>query len=520
MPSSSAPAPLYLSLLLFLSHLSPVLSCQTGTCSQCESAPFVPGYNLVGEGFDVVTLQRKGAYVVDVKTYLTPNGTCTLKPNPLHGNMLEKLPVSAIDWRAFTRCKHHLYSSQHTSMSSLLQDHTDHQSDSWKVGLNVEKFVSAGLEVGGTRSTVYNFAAARSKEDRYTFSTYSLTCSHYSYRVSNTPPLSSEFRKDSAKLPSHYSPSTKAQYRQIIETYGTHYIRQVDLGGRYQRVTATRTCLSTLNGLTSSQVHNCLSQGISVGLGVIEGPLDLRSCNAVLQNHAASALYSSALHQHYTEVVGGNGWRGEFALTHNNSQGYQNWLTTLKDHPDVVQYSLRPLYELLPNSRQRSGMKAATEEYLQGNAIKTSTRQPSCSSHDSNLDSSCCPKEAKRGTLEVTIIRGWGLKGDGWATSEGYVKLHYDSISLKTPVIKSNNPYWNTHYNLGKVKTDLSLNIEVWDEDLYQHDLLASCNMPLTKGTRTFTCTGKKGNVQVRYTLTCDHHLTGSRCDQYEPSSL
>ncbi|XP_041789641.1 perforin-1-like [Chelmon rostratus] len=515
MPSSSAPPFLYLSLLLFLSHHHPVLSCQTGSRSECESAPFVPGHNLVGEGFDVVTLQRKGAYVFDMNTYLNPDGTCKLCPNPLQGGKLQKVPLSASSWSVFNQCNTEILSSAHTSVSSLMDTYTALVSSDWQVGLDIDEFVTDNL-VGGTRSRVFNFTQERTREDRYFFSTHRVSCSHYRHRVAGITHLSPEFRQDLSRLPLRYNSITRPQYRELINTYGTHYIRQGYLGGRLRRITAIRTCLSTLNELSPNEVYSCLSLGVSVGLGMTSD--NEQSCSKVLQNQGISTANNSDLYQHNTVLAGGTGWSGQFSLTHNDSLGYVNWLNTLKDHPDIVSYSLRPMYDLIQNDTQKAEMKTAIEEYLKENAVTILNKEPDCGSQNPNLASNCCPKKAEIGNLTVTIIRAWDLKGDFLGKTDSFATMWYGSTKHKTRVIKSNNPEWNESFDLGTVGTHLDLKVEVWDRDIGKDDRLGSCSLSLNPGTHKPSCPAKNGGFEFQYTLTCDPYLTGQGCRNYLPT--
>uniref|UniRef100_A0A3P9QJ43 Perforin-1-like n=1 Tax=Poecilia reticulata TaxID=8081 RepID=A0A3P9QJ43_POERE len=473
---------------------SSVLSCRTGTQKECDAAPFVPGHNLLGQSFDITTLERKSAHVIDVKNNLTTRNICILCSNPLQNDALQKLPSSVVDFHAIPRCNPEIQSSFHTS-----------------AGLEIEKFLFDNFDVGGTGSNIYKFLSKKIKEDRYTFSIHSVTCNHYGFILSTTPPLSLEFKQQLDLLPSHYNYSTKNEYRKFIQTYGTHYFRMVNLGGRLRRVTSSRSCLSSMNGLTSTQIHSCLSMGVAVGLGKEQLSSVQKSCIRVLKNQDSATGYRSGLHQHFTEVSGGNDWLGEFSIFQNDSMGYMNWLKSLKEHPDVVSYSLQPLYKLIP-SKQQEEMKAAIEHYLEDNALWNLPKEPHCDMTP-NVASNCCPQHASRGTLSVTIVRGWDLFGDDIGPGERWVDTKVKNKFLI-------NPRWNTEFKLGMVDTSLPLLIEVWDDDVKYDDLLVQCRRFLSPGTHTFKCSGLYGNVQVKYTMTCEPYVTGEKCSHYKPSPL
>uniref|UniRef100_A0A3B4US84 C2 domain-containing protein n=1 Tax=Seriola dumerili TaxID=41447 RepID=A0A3B4US84_SERDU len=335
-----------------------------------------------GEGFDVVTLRRKGAYTIDVKTYTTPNGTL--------------YPPTPTLFKAKTACQKVIEIRQLYTQSNSFDTHHTH-----------------------------------TPHTHTTHTTHTHTTSTTHLLLTYRPPLSYEFSRD--------------LYRRIIETYGTHYIRQVYLGGRFRRVTAARTCFKhTLYQKTTSKIPSC---------------------------HLGAQLL-------------------------------------------VTGYQCRPGKDqncLLIKSGRRQRLVA---EFT---TVRSSTTQPYCGWHDPNLDSSCCPKQASKGRLVVTIVRAWGLKGDRWGRTEGYV---YGSIYRKTRMIRSNSPRWNARYDLGKVSVDthLGLKVEVWDEDWGRDDRLGSCTRTLRQGTHRFTCPAKRGGFEILYTLTCDRHLTGDRCHQYKPS--
>ncbi|KAJ8287229.1 hypothetical protein GJAV_G00049150 [Gymnothorax javanicus] len=508
---------LHLCLVVLLGHLGGVLTCRVGTQEECEAAPFVPGHNLAGEGFDIIRLQHKGAYVIDLQTFLNANNSCTLCENTLLRDELQKLPVSVLDWRSFTNCKQELSSALLNTVASVAESATDLIENDWTVGLGIEDLVN--LTVGGSHSTAVEFASAASAVDKSVLTSHQLSCSHYSYRVSDSPSLSSEFRQQLTSLPREYNGSTQYLYKRFINTYGTHYIQQAHLGGRLTRLTSIRTCLATVNSHSASKVKDCLNTGLSVGLGFLERSVTTRRCRSLLRNHDRKTGSQLSYLNHVTEVLGGHKWLGGVSLLKNDSEAFHKWLPSLKDSPDIVSYSLFPLHELIPDPIISGNVKAAVHQYLKENSIAKDSPAQKCIGQP-NLSRDCCPLQPRRGRLQVRVIRAWGLKGDWVGKTEGYVKVRYWHHFHQTHWIKSNNnPRWNCVYNLGHVEANHALSFEVWDKDRRHDDRLGTCRTGLHEGTHTGSCSLRKGGgFTYSYSLTCDPQLSGYQCGKYKPA--
>lgn len=197
-----------------------VQGCRTGSWSECEKAPFVPGHNLAGEGFDVVRMRRTGAYVINVKGHTADNHTCTLCPNRFqqgqvktvklvllhvfpsfvfcHNSFdcflpppashstsclfspppqIQKLPAAVLDWRPFSRCSKQLSSALHHSVDSLLRSSNSLVNNNWGLGLSLENIGNGVL--GGSRSDLAKFARSQHSVDKATFAIHEISCTYY-----------------------------------------------------------------------------------------------------------------------------------------------------------------------------------------------------------------------------------------------------------------------------------------------------------------------------------------------------
>eukprot|EP00061_Rhincodon_typus_P004400 g22473.t1 len=164
-------------------------ACTLSSTSECRNAGFVPGARLAGEGYDVVTLQSKGTFVIDMNTWHTANGICTLCRNGLQGWGVgapvaahlpgrlahpEFLPALALQPALPLGCpaggvggiRHH----QRLATGPLPRAQ-----------------VTTNLVLVGSKSRMVEFGTSCSKRDRYSFTSHQFQCHYYQYRVKDKP---------------------------------------------------------------------------------------------------------------------------------------------------------------------------------------------------------------------------------------------------------------------------------------------------------------------------------------------
>ncbi|GCC18643.1 hypothetical protein chiPu_0022115 [Chiloscyllium punctatum] len=542
LPRPAAP-PLVCLLLLSLAARGARGVCETGSAHECQAAEFVPGAQLAGEGYDVVTLRTTGAFVVDVDAWRNANGSCVLCRNELLGGARQRLPLALVDWRAQSSCRRALSSQLYRSAAELVETADSALTNDWRADLRLPVRPNAGVQLvlAGSHSKVVTFGTDRARSDRYSFTSQGFQCLYYRYRVREQPPLAPDFDRALTHLPGELTNASRPLYRQLVATYGTHYLRSVQLGGSLRDVTAFRTCKLASGGFTAEEAKDCLKlEATATVEGVVNAGAGFNRCREMARSLGGAAKVHQVLGDRETVVRGGQAQQGrDLFFGAGGAAVFARWADSLPAQPGAVSYALAPLHHLLPASHPaRESLRRYLGEYVGANALLQqcgrgvpcpagSYRDPrrpcSCLCREGGgLDRSCCPREKGLGRLVVTVKEGRDLWGDVFSGTDGYAVVRYGQAQARTPVVwNNNNPTWDAELDLGTVQLTSGhrLTVEVWDSERRgRDDLLGSCQRPqLTAGVHPQVCYLKYGKVSYAVSLTCLPHLGGSTCQDYAP---
>ncbi|XP_043542316.1 perforin-1-like [Chiloscyllium plagiosum] len=510
-------------------------ACTTESASECRHVSFVPGARIAGEGYDVVTLRPKGAFVIDVNTWRYRNGSCTLCHNEHLGNERQLMPISLVDWRTVTNCQQSVSSRLYHSAAKLSESSTSAITNDWRADLLLP---NSNWVLAGSKSNLVTFGTKRSKSDRHTFTSHQFQCLYYKYRVKENPKLAPEFAHSLSRLPDIMNNDTMYWYRKLVANYGTHYIKSVELGGSFKDVTAIRTCEAASEGYTAEEVKSCLSMEASVTVGFpAKGSFNSQKCRqmALAMKHHDNVY--QAFSDREIELKGGQAHQHADLFFSKDGSAFNQWIATLPKHPGMVRYALAPLHHLLPkNDPRHKNLRHYISYYIAVSALpqqcEMGTQCPHGSYHDphqpctcmchedSHVDRNCCSKGKGLGHLVVIVLKGQGLWADYFSAADSFVVVKYGQTAGRTFVsYDNNNPVWNKILDLGQVKAESSQNLifEVWDVDVKYDDLLGTCKVRLTSGEYMINCPLQYGSVSLFYSFTCGPHLDGETCQYYKP---
>lgn len=336
-----------------------------------------------------------------------------------------------------------------------------------------------------------------------------------------------------------YSSGKASLYRNLIDTYGTHYITQVSLGGGIKATTSIKTCSATMNGLTGTEVSDCLSVEASATFASSASVKAMyKHCQEKKKNLSHAQSFSSEFSERIVEVTGGDEHASLFQDV-SNPDANKKWLNSLKSIPDVVRYNLKPLHTVLPDGhRARIGLKQEVEQYIKKNGVlkkcsescqighRSNKRDPCacvCNGNQ-NVKSNCCPAGKGLATLKVFDLSARNLYGDTWSETDASVQVIYGDQTKSTHIISNNdNPVWGESFEFGPIVINMNnkLTFTVYDEDSqWNSDWLGECSFDLREGKVSDSCMFDHGTFFFSYEVKCAPSLGGSRCHEYIPSPM
>ncbi|KAM9841104.1 complement component C7-like [Aulostomus maculatus] len=159
-------------------------------------------------------------------------------------------------------------------------------------------------------------------------------------------------------------------YRQLLQTYGTHYLSEGSLGGEFQGLLQLDRQALQSSSTTEIEYQRCWRK--------VKRRLFRKKVKTVCEKLTKSLAsnHASGVHTMPIEVkmLGGDPSFADVLRNldlekpEKNGEAYDNWASSVKDFPNVIEQKLRPLSELVKEVQcaglKKLHLKRASEEYL------------------------------------------------------------------------------------------------------------------------------------------------------------
>ncbi|XP_034047519.1 complement component C7 [Thalassophryne amazonica] len=319
-------------------------NCETDTSQYaCDLDKTPPNSDITGRGYDVLTGNLR-AGVINTVSF---GGQCRKVFSGDHQN-LYRLPQNILRYNFEVKTDNEESDESYTSSWSYIQ-HI--QGNTW----------------GGHDRRTFHKEVTESKDYRLIILKNKVELAQFQNTAPQYLTLAEGFWKALSSLPLTYDYSA---YRQLLQTYGTHYLSEGSLGGEYQALLQIDHQAFTSSSTTDIDYQRCWRK--------VKRFLFWKKVKTVCEK-VIKHIFSKEGHKVNNIVMKVNLFGGDPGFIsalqvvnlenpEANGELYNNWASSVKDFPDIIDQKLRPLYELVKEVQcaglKKLYLKRATEEYL------------------------------------------------------------------------------------------------------------------------------------------------------------
>ncbi|KAL6469914.1 hypothetical protein MHYP_G00210330 [Metynnis hypsauchen] len=409
-------------------------------CATDREFAGLPGADLIGNGFDAVAEQMRGA-VLD-NTYMGEE--CTLNRSRANRKVY-RIPANIENYEIKVEHIEDIkenppVKSEQISLSSESSNYETPQQSGNYFGIPI--FFRLVRHSLSSRSVKEEMKAFQQKDSR-NFRAHQVIATASFRTKSSDLYLSGPFLKFLNSLPLEYN---YALYRQIFQLFGTHYFVSGTLGGQYDLLFQYSHEELKSKGMTEEQVKNCVGRQFSIFIFIYFTSSHSTRCgtNKVTTTYDGSFLQISEkslsiVKGGRSEYAGALAWERSGAPPDKTT--YLDWIKSTIDNPTIIDYELAPLVNLVRGFpcavTKRRHMERALAEYL---ATFDSCKCAPCPNNgrpvlagteclcicQSGTYGTNCEKRAKDYTSEA--VDGYWNCWSSWSACDSSLKRHRTRI--------------------------------------------------------------------------------------------